>query len=1358
MSIVQALIGAIASSGGGSGGGYPQPGSGTYISNVGAAFGGVQGTAYDPGGGIPNVFNAVGGWAYYIKDGEFNNNTGFFNGVSMTGADQQGGFGDQAKAKEYYAIQWVGYIYVQTTGDYNIHLSADDVLYFWIGTNALSGNFNLSNYHHSENNGESYAGNSVTLTGGLYYPIRMWFQEWSGNEKAQVHIGPVASAALAINQWSTSYNSQTGGHGGTYYTLTPAANDVDEGASLTFNVGGDGIINDTYYWTIETNAADFATTNGSFVITNNSGSFSVTPSADAATEGGETFTVSIRSGSTTGTILATSSSVTINDTSQTPPEPTYEWGIYDTSGNEGDTLTFNVDTTNVADGTTLYWNVVLISTISVADFISTSGDFSINSDTGSFNFNIRSDTLTEGGELFTVQIRTGSNSGTVVLTSGQITIGDTSAGNRAPIAYLFNGSGSYTVLDNNVYSNITNNPWNSTDTIYILQGSYPTPQVGWQWRYDSFDTWRNILSVTDNGGGYWALQVDLGGSGPAGTTSQLSDNINADWALGTTWTIEFWVKPTVVPGRNGAPNTPQRILSQNTDLNVQNNNGYNNIDVCFTQGIIAFANQYAGFDAPAEMVGVWSHVAISSAAGNVKGFINGVQVYNYGGLNVNFTNGVADLYVGKNGTRASPNVNSFDGRLTDIRISNTARYTSAFNPATALAPTTDGNTKLLLTPKQDSWYGSAGRKLGYNNVVTVDYPNPPIYTVDYVGPNNVDEGSGKAFAVSGTNIPNGTYYWTVTNSSDFATTNGEFEIASNSGSFSVTPSEDATTEGAETFTVQIRSGSITGVILATSSTVTINDTSLTKVQLTSGTSLAFNGTDNRRVVVEDNLTDWNLGDNWTIEWWHKIPAEASGFLAVLSQDSNVAPFTGIDIFINNGSIQMFNGAVQVGEAPATRGEWNHIAIQRNGTALAAYINGVSRTISGTGYPGTITPSSPLNLVIGSRTSDGGATFWGQYFNGQLANIRISTTARYSGTFTVPTTVTIDGSTVLALDGSTGSGGMLTDEAVYAGIGGVLLPRHTLTNVGAVIFPSITITNVSVGFNSRAATVDFTANVTQSETATIFFEWAGGGSYSGPHTLTVEPGSNIYTSPTLSLAGAGSDLTTEITIASGANACTSNIYTGSWSVICLVEGTMVTMADGSYKAIEDVRYNDLLRVWNFDLGEFSEALPVFVKQEETHAEHYRFTFSDGTVLRTVGHHVFNKQAGAFTMLVRDTTPVGTITFNELGEEVTLISKETIQEPVKFYNVWTQYHLNLFAQGILTSNRFNNIYPIQDMKFVKDNRALRPLEEFANIDPKYISGLRLQEQPAHYSAEYIRDYVENKLERLDIANTVNYVYPE
>lgn len=136
---------------------------------------------------------------------------------------------------------------------------------------------------------------------------------------------------------------------------------------------------------------------------------------------------------------------------------------------------------------------------------------------------------------------------------------------------------------------------------------------------------------------------------------------------------------------------------------------------------------------------------------------------------------------------------------------------------------------------------------------------------------------------------------------------------------------------------------------------------------------------------------------------------------------------------------MFNGYLFIEETPATRNQWNHIAIQKDGNEVRAYINGVQQPVYG-GNPGTIAPSSPLNLVIGSRTPDGGTNFYGQYFVGQLANIRISNIARYSGTFTPPLTVEYDVNTKLSLDGSVGSSGMLVDE----------LTRHTITNNGATI--------------------------------------------------------------------------------------------------------------------------------------------------------------------------------------------------------------------------------------------------------------------------------------------------------------------
>jgi hypothetical protein len=105
------------------------------------------------------------------------------------------------------------------------------------------------------------------------------------------------------------------------YTLTPAANNVNEGSSLEFTVSSVGIPNGLHYWTVETGSGDFRDTSDSFFLFNNSGSFQVVPTADATTEGAETFTVSIRTGSITGPVVATSSTITINDVSTTGVGP-----------------------------------------------------------------------------------------------------------------------------------------------------------------------------------------------------------------------------------------------------------------------------------------------------------------------------------------------------------------------------------------------------------------------------------------------------------------------------------------------------------------------------------------------------------------------------------------------------------------------------------------------------------------------------------------------------------------------------------------------------------------------------------------------------------------------------------------------------------------------------------------------------------------------------------------------------------------------------------------------------------------------------------------------------------------------------
>lgn len=205
-------------------------------------------------------------------------------------------------------------------------------------------------------------------------------------------------------------------------TVTPAANNVNEGASLTFTAANLGP-NGTYYWSINhvtTAAADFSAENGSFSITgggaqdNGTGTFSVTPILDFLTEGAETFTVSVRTGSVGGTILATSSTVTVNDTSVT----NYAVSATPTSFNEG---AATVATFTGAPNGTYFWTV-LNGTTTNADFTATSGSFTSTSGTGSFSVTAATLGGAEAAETFSIQVRTVSTSGTVVATTGTLTI------------------------------------------------------------------------------------------------------------------------------------------------------------------------------------------------------------------------------------------------------------------------------------------------------------------------------------------------------------------------------------------------------------------------------------------------------------------------------------------------------------------------------------------------------------------------------------------------------------------------------------------------------------------------------------------------------------------------------------------------------------------------------------------------------------------------------------------------------------------------------------------------------------------------------------------------------------------------
>ena len=313
-------------------------------------------------------------------------------------------------------------------------------------------------------------------------------------------------------------------------------------------------------------------------------------------------------------------------------------------------------------------------------------------------------------------------------------------------------------------------------------------------------------------------------------------------------------------------------------------------------------------------------------------------------------------------------------------------------------------------------------------------PPTPTYTmlIFLSGAPGVSEGAAVTCWAGGTNVPDGTYYWTIeTNSGDFATTSGSFSVTGTTGpylgSFSVTPTEDATTEGAETFTVALRSGSITGPILATSDPATINDTSLTPV---APFSLNFPA-GNPYLLVSNTQSDWNLGTTYTIEFWSKeTNASTSSIRTVMSQ----GPDSGqIDMGYMYGNL-LWSNSQSLTPAP-TPAVWTHVAFVRESGSgnIKLYYNGVNQT---TFNAGAALANGGSDLNIGRR-----AGVNGQGFLGKLAMIRVSTTAKYLDNFSPSLSYGREADTRMML----GSDNPLTDLALYE-LNGITTSAYNLSTL------------------------------------------------------------------------------------------------------------------------------------------------------------------------------------------------------------------------------------------------------------------------------------------------------------------------
>lgn len=185
---------------------------------------------------------------------------------------------------------------------------------------------------------------------------------------------------------------------------------------------------------------------------------------------------------------------------------------------------------------------------------------------------------------------------------------------------------------------------------------------------------------------------------------------------------------------------------------------------------------------------------------------------------------------------------------------------------------------------------------------------------------------------------------------------------------------------------------------------------------------------------------------------------------------------------------------------------------------------------------------------------------------------------------------------------------------------------------------------------------------------------------------------------------------------------------------LSKDTLITLFDGSYKEISELTGIEVIKVWDFDNGVSESSNILFISGPLYSNEYILYTFNDGSTLKVIDKcFIFDKELGIFTKDLE----IGSKTINDVSEEVILVNKEIVSESIEYYGLVTKFHMNTFLNKILTSCEFNNLYPIENMTFVKQDRETKNRADFLELDANLYKSFRISEQP--YTVDDLKQYV-------------------
>lgn len=191
--------------------------------------------------------------------------------------------------------------------------------------------------------------------------------------------------------------------------------------------------------------------------------------------------------------------------------------------------------------------------------------------------------------------------------------------------------------------------------------------------------------------------------------------------------------------------------------------------------------------------------------------------------------------------------------------------------------------------------------------------------------------------------------------------------------------------------------------------------------------------------------------------------------------------------------------------------------------------------------------------------------------------------------------------------------------------------------------------------------------------------------------------------------------------------------------CIATGTLITLADGTQKAVEDLTGDELLLVWNLQTGQFDTAPILFIDSDPTYTYSViDLAFSDGTTVQVISEHGFwDYNLNEYVYLDMDAAQYIGHWFNKLTTDaegnnvstrVQLTDVTITEEVTAAYSPVTYSHLCYYVNGMLSMpggiEGMFNIFEVDEETMKYDEAQMQAdiaqyglftYEEFAQIVP-------------------------------------------